>query len=111
MELGYDLLTEGTDLADAVFVIGGLGASETGLTLKMAEAEGIKHARLPMERHVGVNVDLSITQVIKIINDYRLTRDWFYSFRWVPFRFFLHRFLTSETDRCAKIKLNKQPLW
>ncbi len=54
-ELGYDVCCADDDLnaGNAVFVLGGVNVSPKGLTLGRAEEEGIRHARLPMERHIG----------------------------------------------------------
>ncbi len=120
-DLGYDVCSDVDSLAEAVFVIGGLNESPSGMTLMQAEQQGIRHARLPMQRHLGsvvlstysakiyemqrsnftisfisLAIDLSIVQVVKIINDYRLTKDWLYSLRWVPSRFWADRFLGHE---------------
>ena len=40
---------------------------------------------------LGMQCILNIEQVVAILCDYRLTRDWMYAFRWVPPRHFRSR--------------------
>ena len=46
---------------------------------------------------------LNVDHVVAIINDFTHTRDWFYSFRWIPPRFFKNRLksgnYTSEMEQ------------
>jgi hypothetical protein len=37
-----------------------------------------------------------VDHVIAILNDFTHTRDWFYSFRWIPPRFFKNRLKSSD---------------
>lgn len=53
-DLGYDVCVDVDSLSDTVFVIGGLNESPKGMSLAKAEQQGIKHARLPMKRHIGL---------------------------------------------------------
>ena len=61
------------------------------LGLGKAKKEGVRHAHLPMRRVLGMQCILNIEQVVAIMCDYRLTRDWMYAFRWVPPRHFRSR--------------------
>ena len=76
-------LTEYRD--DDVMILGALIGKETsGHTLTRAKQAGIRHARLPMRKVLGFTSALNIDACLPILNDFRNTRDWFYSFRWIP---------------------------
>ncbi len=53
-DLGYDVCHDAESLSDAIFVVGGLNESPSGMTLQQAEQQGIRHARLPMQKHIGL---------------------------------------------------------
>ena len=79
---------------DDIYVIGGLidkGQDYAPLTLANAKRNKIRHARFPMRRTIGLAPDLNVETCIAIMNDMKFSNDWFYSFRWVPSRFFYHR--------------------
>ena len=80
-----------------VYIIGGI--VDTGgdsihpkpHTLSAAKRQRIRHARLPMRRTIGVTKELNVDHVVAIMADYKFSKDWFYSFRWIPSRVFRNR--------------------
>jgi len=86
--------------ADDIYIIGGL-IDTTGridvspksipYTLSAAKKEGIRHARLPMKRTLGINKELNVDHCVAIMADFKYSKDWFYSFRWIPARVFRNR--------------------
>ena len=86
--------------ADDVYIIGGL-IDTTGridvspksipYTLSAAKKEGIRHARLPMKRTLGITKELNVDHCVAIMADFKYSKDWFYSFRWIPSRVFRNR--------------------
>jgi hypothetical protein len=72
---------------DDVVIIGGLvGKDGEKATLSKAKQQEIRHARFPMKRTLGFTKDLNVDVVLPILNDFRQTNDWLFSFRWVPSR-------------------------
>ena len=70
---------------DDVMILGAMiGKEASGHTLTKAKQEGIRHARLPMKRVLGYSAALNIDACVPVLNDFRNTKDWFYSFRWIP---------------------------
>jgi len=79
---------------DDVYVIGGLvdrGADRRPVTLSSAKRDGIRHARFPMKQVIGLKAELNVETCVGIMTDYKYSQDWFYSFRWVPSRYFHNR--------------------
>ena len=76
-----------------MYVIGGLVDQEikTNATLGVAKKQGIRHAHLPLRRVIGMQCILNVETMMAILCDYRLTRDWLYSFRHVSPRVFKGR--------------------
>ena len=78
-----------TDLVDYrdddIMILGALLGKESKFhTLTKAKQDGIRHARFPMRKVLGFTAALNIDACLPIINDFRNTKDWFYSFRWLP---------------------------
>jgi len=79
-------LTEYRD--DDIMILGALiGKDSSNHTLTRAKQAGIRHARLPMRKVLGFTSSLNIDACVPILNDFRNTKDWFYSFRWIPPRY------------------------
>lgn len=81
-----------TDLSfrpDDIYIIGGVVDNVDGkpYSLTSAKKQNIRHARLPIKKHLGVFPSLNVETVVAVMNDYVHTRDWFYSMRWVPARY------------------------
>ena len=70
---------------DDIYIIGANcdTIQDTKQSLKKAEKQGIRHARLPMKETIGLNLDLVPNVIVPILLDYRRHRDWFYAFRWL----------------------------
>ena len=84
--------------ADDIYIIGGVvdtAGGHTGrsvpYTLSTAKKENIRHARLPMKRIIGVTKELNVDHCLGIMADFKFTKDWLYSFRWVPPRVYRNR--------------------
>ena len=84
--------------ADDVYIIGGLVDTSGGMsprsipyTLSAAKKQGIRHARLPMKRTLGITKELNVDHCVAILADYKFSKDWFYSFRWLPARVYRNR--------------------
>ncbi|XP_040579505.1 mitochondrial ribonuclease P protein 1 homolog [Lepeophtheirus salmonis] len=61
------------------------------LTLGKAKKQGIRHARLPMKKMIGLNARLNVDHMIAIMCEWKNSRDWLSAFRFVPSRFFSNR--------------------
>ena len=89
--------------ADDVYIIGGVVDTAGGrsgrsvpYTLSTAKKEKIRHARLPMKRTLGLARELNVDHCVAIMADFKFTKDWLYSFRWVPPRFYRNRLKSKE---------------
>ena len=89
--LSPDSRTDLTDYRDDdIMILGALiGKETTNHTLTKAKQDGIRHARLPMRKVLGFTSSLNIDACVPILNDFRNTKDWFYSFRWIPPRYIM----------------------
>jgi ribonuclease P protein 1 len=83
---------------DDVYIIGGVVDTTGGATgrsvpytLSTAKKENIRHARLPMKRTIGIIKELNVDHCVSILADFKFTKDWLYSFRWVPPRCYRNR--------------------
>jgi len=84
---------------DDVYVIGGLvdrGPERRPMTLSSAKRDGIRHARFPMKQVIGLKAELNVETCVGIMTDYKYSQDWFYSFRWVPSRYFHNRIIAGS---------------
>ena len=105
--------------ADDVYVIGGLvdPSIKANASLSKAKRENIRHASFPLKKYLGMHTVLNLEQCLAILHDYRLTRDWFYSFRWVPPRKFKNMLKTSpytsesENVYFAQLALSPENFW
>ena len=70
---------------DDIYIIGASSESiiDTKQSLKYAEQQGIRHAKLPLKETIGLELDLQPNVVVPILLDYRRHRDWFYALRWI----------------------------
>lgn len=101
-----------TDLIDYnpndVYIIGGLVemGKDVAYTLSAAKKQQIRHARFPIKRIMGLSPTLNVDHAISIMSDFTQTKDWFYSFRWIPARFFKNRLkaddYTSEMEQAYR---------
>eukprot|EP00096_Caligus_rogercresseyi_P007272 TRINITY_DN25088_c0_g1_i1.p1 TRINITY_DN25088_c0_g1~~TRINITY_DN25088_c0_g1_i1.p1 ORF type:complete len:547 (-),score=152.32 TRINITY_DN25088_c0_g1_i1:451-2091(-) len=66
-------------------------AGNQPLTLGKAKKQGIRHARLPMKKIIGINAQLNIDHMVAIMCEWRYSRDWLSALRFVPSRFFSNR--------------------
>ena len=81
-----------------IYIIGGLIDTTGGIssrsvphTLSAAKKQNIRHARLPMKRTLGITKELNVDHVVGIMADFKFSKDWLYSFRWVPARSYRNR--------------------
>ena len=44
-----------------------------------------------MKRTLGITKELNVDHCVAILADYKFSKDWFYSFRWIPSRVFRNR--------------------
>ena len=51
-----------------------------------------------MTKTIGLRNDLNIETCVGIMTDMKHSQDWFYSFRWVPARFFGNRIRTGSQE-------------
>ncbi|KAH0552586.1 mitochondrial ribonuclease P protein 1 homolog [Cotesia glomerata] len=92
---------------DAVYIVGAIVDKVSGnpVTLAKAKKEGIRMAKLPIDKYLnfggGSNKSLTINQVIGILCDYYNTGDWYHAFRFVP-----RRKLTESREVQLKKKLS-----
>ena len=87
--------------ANDVYIIGGIvdntaaGSSlnpySVPYTLSAAKKQGIRHARLPMKKTLGLSNQLNVDHVVAIMADFKYSKDWFYSLRWLPARIYKNR--------------------
>ena len=86
--------------ANDVYIVGGIVDVASSVsnnphtvpyTLSAAKKQGIRHARLPMKRTIGLANELNVDHVVGIMADFKFSKDWFYSFRWLPARIFRNR--------------------
>ena len=108
--------------ANDVYIIGGIvddaGSSlyknprSVPYTLSAAKKEGIRHARLPMKRTLGISNELNVDHCVAIMADFKYSKDWFYSFRWVPPRIYRNRLKSQEgfTPRMEAVYLAHKQL-
>ena len=78
---------------DDIYIIGGIvdTSIKSNMSLSHAKMKGIRHARLPMRETIGFDDCLNVDTVVAILLDFYRTKDWFYSFRWVPARAFKNK--------------------
>ena len=83
-----------------VYIVGGIvdvaasvsnNPNSVPYTLSAAKKQSIRHARLPMKRTIGLANELNVDHVVGIMADFKFSKDWFYSFRWLPARIFRNR--------------------
>ncbi|KAG8034268.1 hypothetical protein G9C98_001352 [Cotesia typhae] len=92
---------------DAVYIVGAIVDKVSGnpVTLAKAKKEGIRMAKLPIDKYLnfggGSNKSLTINQVIGILCDFYNTGDWYHAFRYVP-----RRKLTESREAQLKKKLS-----
>ena len=84
--LSPDSRNELTYNGNDIYVIGGLVDTTIipNASLSTAKSQNIRHACFPMQKYLGFREALNLEQVVGILLDYRMSRDWFYAFRWVP---------------------------
>jgi len=108
--------------ANDVYIIGGIvdnaasGASmnrqSVPYTLSAAKKQGIRHARLPMKKTLGLTNELNVDHVVAIMADFKYSKDWFYSLRWLPARHYKNRLKSASgfTPRMEAVYLAHKEL-
>ena len=68
-------------------------------TLAQAKYDNVNHARLPLVKYVGLSPELNIDHTLAVMADYRWSRDWFFSCRWIPARIFRAQAMVNPSQR------------
>jgi len=75
---------------DDIYVIGALinkSQDDRGpLTLARAKRLGIRHARFPLKKTLGVQAEMNVDACVGVMCDMKAHNDWFFASRWVPSR-------------------------
>ncbi|XP_072379606.1 mitochondrial ribonuclease P protein 1 homolog [Diabrotica undecimpunctata] len=95
---------------DAVYIVGGIvdKVNQEPLSLAKAKREGIRMAKLPLDRHLqwgaGSGKSLTLNQVVAILLDQKMTGDWQHSLRHVPKR----KLMEESTLRAIEQTYNRR---